>query len=275
MDTGSDIAILRAMLDWQVALGADEAICDAPLNRYALTDDAVRPRTAPAVNPATAVAPAAIVDQSAASAAALATAVATAVATARATALAARDLPALAAALAAFPHCNLRQGARTTVFADGQPAARVMIVTEPPGREEDQAGRPCVGAAGQLLDRMFAAIGLSRSAPDPADAVYITPVLPWRPPADRAPEPYEIAMLLPFLERHIVLADPTFIVLLGHTPCQALLGRSGITRLRGHWAEVLGRPALPMVHPSYLLRQPAAKRGAWADLLSLQSRLLT
>ena len=148
-----------------------------------------------------------------------------------------------------------------------------MIVGEAPGRDEDIEGRPFVGKAGQLLDKMLAAIGLSRTAMDPEQAVYITNVLPWRPPSNRTPEPDEIAMLLPFLERHIALADPAFVVLMGNTPCQALLGRSGITRLRGNWVEVLGRPALPMVHPAYLLRMPAAKREAWADLLALKGRL--
>ena len=148
-----------------------------------------------------------------------------------------------------------------------------MIVGEAPGRQEDIAGKPFVGQAGQLLDRMLAAIDLARSADDPARAVYITNVLPWRPPSNRTPEPEEIAMMLPFVERHITLANPDFVVLMGNTPCQALLGRAGITRLRGKWVEVLGRPALPMFHPAYLLRNTAAKREAWADLLALQARL--
>jgi uracil-DNA glycosylase len=266
MDSGADSSTVRALLDWQVALGADEAILDAPLNRYGLADEPVR--NPPARLPAEtgAVQPATRTDKN--------TALSLALAAARATAAAAADLAALHAAMAAYPHCDLRQGARTTVFADGLPAARVMIVGEAPGREEDVEGRPFLGKAGQLLDRMLAAIGLSRVAPDPAQAVYITNVLPWRPPANRAPEPDEIAMLLPFLERHILLVNPDLIVLMGNTPCQALLGRSGITKLRGQWVEALGIPALPMVHPAYLLRQPAAKREAWADLLALKSRLL-
>ncbi|MEL6682694.1 MAG: uracil-DNA glycosylase, partial [Pseudomonadota bacterium] len=170
-------------------------------------------------------------------------------------------------------HCDLKRGARNFVFCDGQPAARVMIVGEAPGREEDRAGKPFVGRAGQLLDRMLEAIDMGRAHPDVNNAVYITNVLPWRPPSNRTPDKAEIAMMLPFLERHVTLGDPDLVVLMGNTPCQALLGRTGITRMRGHWDEVLGKPCLPMFHPAYLLRNPMAKREAWADLLELKARL--
>ena len=176
-------------------------------------------------------------------------------------------------AIAAFPHCELRDGARNTVFADGNPVARVMVIGEAPGRDEDLQGKPFVGRAGQLLDRMFDAIGMSRTETDRNRALYITNILPWRPPGNRDPKPEEMGMMLPFIHRHIELADPDFVVLTGNISCQALLGRRGITKLRGNWVDVLGRPALPMFHPAYLLRNPRAKREAWADLLSLQSRL--
>jgi DNA polymerase len=179
----------------------------------------------------------------------------------------------LAAAMQAFEYCDLKKGARSFVFSDGNPAARVMIVGEAPGREEDRAGRPFVGRAGQLLDRMLEAIQMGRAASDPAQSVYITNVLPWRPPSNRTPDAAEIAMMLPFLERHIALADPEIVVLMGNTPCQALLGKTGITRMRGTWVEVLCKPCLPMFHPAYLLRNPIAKREAWADLLALKARL--
>ncbi len=120
---------------------------------------------------------------------------------------------------------------------------------------------------------MLAAIGLSRAAPDALAAVYITNVLPWRPPGNRDPEPAEIAQMLPFLARHVELADPDLIVLMGNAACKAALGKAGILRLRGHWTEAFGRPALPMTHPAYLLRQPHAKREAWADLLEIRARL--
>jgi DNA polymerase len=196
-----------------------------------------------------------------------------AVAEARAAAAAAADLPALAVAIAAYPHCELRRGARTTVFADGTPAARVLILGEAPGRDEDIEGRPFVGRAGVLLDRMFAAIGLTRHAPDPGAALYITNVSPWRPPGNRDPSAEEIAMLLPFVERHIALADPDVIVVMGNTPLFALTGTRGVLRARGSWGQALGRPLLPMTHPAYLLRTPLAKREAWADLLALRAHL--
>jgi DNA polymerase len=258
----------RAALEWQVELGVTEAVQDAPVNRYALD-----PKPAVA-KPAAAAAAA----QAAPGKAPVAPTPAPAidpVADARIAADAATSLETLAQAMAAFEHCELKRGARSFVFADGDPAARVMIVGEAPGRQEDIAGKPFVGQAGQLLDRMLAAITLDRAADDPARAVYITNVLPWRPPSNRTPTEAEIAMLLPFLERHITLANPDVLVLMGNTPCQALLGRTGITRARGQWAEVLGRPAMPMFHPAYLLRNTAAKREAWADLLAIQAKLRT
>ena len=252
------------MLEWQVELGATDAIGDAPVDRYAL--EQVKPAPAPASVPAAPdlPQPPAPETQAAVNAALVA----------RQAAQMAGDLPALATAMEAFAHCDLKNGARSFVFADGDPAARVMIVGEAPGREEDRAGRPFVGRAGQLLDRMFDAIGLGRTKASPDDALYITNVMPWRPPSNRTPDPEEIAMMLPFLERHIALADPQVLVLMGNVPCHALLGRAGITRMRGQWGEALGRPCLPMFHPAFLLRSPASKREAWADLLSLKARLL-
>lgn len=251
----------RALLEWQVELGATDAVLDVPVDRYALqavkpAPKAAAPEKPAAPAPVPAVKPA--VD---------------AVGLARIAAQTAGDLDALSAAMQAFEHCELKKGARSFVFCDGNPDARVMIIGEAPGREEDRAGRPFVGRAGQLLDRMLEAIQMGRIADDAARSVYITNVLPWRPPSNRTPDAGEIAMMLPFLERHIALADPDIIVLMGNTPCQALLGRTGITRMRGKWEEVLGKPCLPMFHPAYLLRNPIAKREAWADLLALKARL--
>ncbi|MGL5009262.1 MAG: uracil-DNA glycosylase, partial [Paracoccaceae bacterium] len=186
---------------------------------------------------------------------------------------AAQNLDALRDAIASCDHCELKRGARNLVFADGNPAARLLILGEAPGRDEDREGRPFVGRAGQLLDRMFTAIGLSRTSPDPATALYITNVLPWRPPENRDPTPEEVAMLRPFVLRHIALADPDLIVVMGNTPLSCLFNEKGILRARGTWREALGKPVLPMTHPAYLLRNPEAKREAWADLLSLKERL--
>ena len=247
-----------AALDWQVELGADEAISETPINRYELEAKAPAPK---AKAKAEVVAPVRKpqVDP---------------VAEAKAAASGSVSLEDLAAAQAAFEHCELKKGARNFVFSDGVPGARVMIVGEAPDRNEDLAGKPFVGQAGQLLDKMFDAIGMGRTL-EAEKAIYIANVLPWRPPSNRTPERAEIEMMLPFVERHIALANPDVLVLMGNTPCQALLGRAGITRLRGQWQEVLGRPTLPMFHPAYLLRQPAAKREAWADLLSLKAKLNT
>ena len=253
-----------AALDFQIALGADVAIGEEPLNRYTLSAAAAEEKarssaqapTKPATPPPAAVKADPIGD-------------------ARAMASSASSLEALEAALSSFEHCELKHGARSLVFCDGRPQARVMIIGEAPGRDEDIQGRPFVGRAGHLLDRMLAAIDLSREAADAESAVYITNILPWRPPQNRDPKPEEIAMLLPFVERHIELADPDILVLIGNHACQALLGRKGITRLRGTWETAAGRPALPMLHPAYLLRNPAAKREAWADLLTLQAKLRT
>ncbi len=252
-DIAGDWEAALAALSWQVDAGVDEVIGDAPVNRYELAAEVRKPASSPApLVPVQAADP---------------------VAEARAMAAAAPSLDALREAMASYDHCELKRGARNLVFADGNPAARVLVLGEAPGAEEDREGRPFVGRAGQLLDKMFAAIGLGRTAPDPAQALYITNVLPWRPPGNRDPEPGEIAMLLPFVERHIALVNPEVIVVMGNTPLYALTGGKGILRARGTWTTALGKPVLPMTHPAYLLRNPAAKREAWADLLSLQARL--
>jgi len=185
----------------------------------------------------------------------------------------ARTLDELRAALAGFDGCELKKGARNLVVGDGNPNARLMIVGEAPGRDEDIQGRPFVGRAGQLLDKMLAAIGLARAGENVSDAVYITNVLPWRPPQNRDPTADEIEVLLPFLKRHIALVSPEIIVPMGNTACQALLGVRGITRLRGQWADIAGVPVLPTFHPAYLLRSPERKRESWADLLAIKAKL--
>ncbi|MEO0487071.1 MAG: uracil-DNA glycosylase [Pseudomonadota bacterium] len=245
-----------AELAWQVDCGVTEAIGEEPINRYAL--DPAPKKAAPA--PAT---PAAAVPITPAAAPAT-----DPVAEAETRAAAAGTLEALAQAQSAYTHCELKKGARNFVFADGVPGAPVMIIGEAPGRDEDREGRPFVGRAGQLLDKMLAAIGMSRQRD-----VYITNVLPWRPPQNRDPKADEIAMMLPFVRRHIALAQPKVLIAMGNHSCQALLSKKGITRLRGHWHALDDRPVLPMLHPAYLLRQPSAKRHAWEDLLSLQAKL--
>jgi DNA polymerase len=191
---------------------------------------------------------------------------------ARDLAAAAGSLAELEAAMRAFEGCALKATARQLCFADGHPAARVMLVGEAPGAEEDATGRPFVGRSGQLLDRMLAAIGLGR-----ARDVYIANVVPWRPPGNRTPTPQEIAICLPFIHRQIALVGPDLLVTLGAPAAQALLGVKGIVAERGKWRSALieGREirALPTFHPAYVLRQPLQKRAVWRDLLALRQAL--
>lgn len=253
-----DYQAARAALVWQLEMGVDEAILDEPQDRYA--EDIQKPKLKFGKNsnlaPISAAKPVFEVKESA---------------TDIATILAGRceDLTALHEALGLFEHCALKKGARNLVFSDGNPEADVMVIGEAPGRDEDREGLPFVGRAGQLLDKMFAAIDLSRSE----GTLYITNVIPWRPPQNRDPSQDEIQMMLPFLRRHVELAAPKLIVLMGNTACNAVLGKTGITRMRGSWTEGLGVPVMPMFHPAALLRDTLKKRDAWADLLAIKARL--
>jgi len=191
----------------------------------------------------------------------------------------ANTLDALREAIGQFDGCALKRTARNMVFARGDRSARVMVIGDAPGRDEDERGEPFAGQTGQLMDRMLAAIGIER------DVAYLTYVLNWRPPGNRAPTQDEIALCLPFAERHIALKKPDLLVLAGGLSAQALLrSEAPITRMRGGWTDYPVRdaageptdttiPALPIFHPSYLLRRPTEKRLAWQDLLSLESAL--
>lgn len=191
---------------------------------------------------------------------------------ARTLARAAKDLDALRAALAGFDGCALKATAKSLCFYRGAPDAPVMIIGEAPGRDEDHEGRPFVGRAGQLLDRMLASIGLDETS------VHITNVVYWRPPGNRTPTPQETQICRPFLERQIELVAPEALLLLGGPAMKAILDLpDGIMKVRGKWKDVTvgshRTRALPTLHPAYLLRSPAAKRQAWRDLLSLRAML--
>jgi DNA polymerase len=199
---------------------------------------------------------------------------------ARAAASAAKTLDELKEALAAFDGCALKKTATNLVFGMGSRQARIMLIGEAPGENEDRQGLPFVGPAGQLLDRMLGAIGLDRQSDDPAKAVYITNMLPWRPPGNRSPTDSEIAACMPFMVRHIELLSPDILIFAGGISAKAMLNRTeGITRLRGRWFDYgsagLKKPvaSMPMLHPAYLLRNPDAKREAWKDLVALKLRL--
>lgn len=254
MDLSRDQMI--AALTWQVELGADEAIGDDFLDRT------VAPPPAPAESGQAAAPALKLVPEGDA---------------VEQIARGCDDLAALDAALRAYEH-PLRAGTRNCVFGDGNPRAKIMIVGEAPGRDEDIQGKPFVGRGGQLLDRMLAAIGLERHSEDPEKAVYITNILAWRPPANRTPTAAESAAFRPFVTRHIDLVNPEIIVTMGNVPTKTLLDtKTGIMKMRGTWTvlETPGgtRPLLPMLHPAYLLRQPMDKHKAWSDLLVLQDKI--
>lgn len=271
------LALLKLYIEW----GADEAIEATPQSRLGTTEtEVVRPMPAVARSEAPkqlAEAPLSSPRYAAAPPApprALGPLDHAAVTSAREMAGAAPDLAALRAALERFDGVALRRTATNLVFADGNPAARVMLVGEAPGADEDRLGLPFVGVSGQLLDRMMAAIGLDRTT------FYITNVCFWRPPGNRKPTDVELAAQKPFVERHIELIAPRILVLVGAAAAQGLLQTTeGITRLRGRWFEYGSPglpapiPALPIFHPAYLLRQPAQKRETWRDLLKLKARL--
>jgi len=264
---------LLAQLEWQMAAGADEVIGEAPsLAQWGAKAAAVKtpPVTADIEKP---VAPVAAHSVSRPAPALLAAADLLAPVV---PAIAANSLEALRDELSKFEGCALKHTAMNLVFADGNPAAKVMLIGEAPGEDEDRQGKPFVGVSGKLLDRMLATIGLDRSS------VYISNILFWRPPGNRAPTDTEIAACLPFAERHIALINPSYLLLLGGVAAKSLLRTTtGITRLRGRWTEYRplsnpdapSIPCLPIYHPAYLLRQPAAKRQAWNDLLSLKKSL--
>ncbi len=194
------------------------------------------------------------------------------IANAQTLAKAADSLEILRKSLEGFTGCNLKNYAKNTVFADGNPQAKIMLIGEAPGRDEDIQGLPFVGRSGQLLDRMLKAIGLDRKS------VYITNVIPWRPPGNRTPTPVETELCRPFIERHIELVAPDILVLIGASSAKTLTGRSeGIMRMRGRWTTYKcgsrDIPVMPIFHPAYLLRQPAQKRLAWQDLLTIKRKM--
>ncbi len=269
------------LLAWYVAVGADEAIGDESLGWLTQPGPpapAARPAPMPA-RPAPAAPPAQ--QQAAAgqppvprSAAEPAMTGMEAVRAARQAALAAQDLAQLRQAVLDFDGCALKKTATNTVFADGNPAAPLMLVGEAPGADEDRLGRPFVGVSGRLLDRMLATIGIDRTS------AYITNMLFWRPPGNRKPTDLEIDICRPFVERHIALVRPRVLVLVGGTASAAMMpGSQGITRLRGRWMSFdcpgLEQPVqvMAMYHPSFLLRSPERKRDSWADLLLIKSKL--
>jgi len=258
-----------SLLQWYIASGVDETIADSPLDWFSQSKDAAssaaprqggdtadrvtsrpRPRTTD---------PTASAEQIARQAAA------------RAAACDSREE--LLDAIRNFDGCNLKKTAAHTVFADGNPDSDIMIIGDAPGVDDDRQGRPFAGESGQLLDRMFKAIDLEREK-----NLYITHLLPWRPPGNRKPTLEEITICRPFIERHIELFNPKLIILLGGTAAGSLLRTAdGIPRLRGKWKTYdlkdASLPARPLYHPSYLLQQPKYKKETWHDLLEIKAKI--
>jgi len=278
-DSGDFAAILAF---WRDA-GVDEAIEDDSVDRYAASAaaTAARPVLQPEAAPRGEAAPAATTPPRRAAETPAMPPVAiplespAAIEDARAAANAANTLEELQAAIAAFEGCALKRTAKNTVFSDGNPDTRVMVIGEAPGADEDRLGKPFVGVSGQLLDRMLASIGLDRQT-----GFYITNILPWRPPGNRTPTSGEIATCLPFIERHITLVDPKMIILAGGVAAKTIFQTSeGIMKLRGRWFDYhpamlkAAVPTMAIFHPAYLLRSPAQKREAWRDLLAIQQKL--
>lgn len=257
------------LVAWYAEMGITEALDEATHDHFAKAESAGEaPRPRPALPPRAGQAPALVARPNAAAA----TAPEDATLSARVLAQEATTLEALKEALAKFEGCALKATAKNLVFADGNPEGRVMIVGEAPGADEDRIGLPFVGRSGQLLDRMLAAIGLSRK-----DDVYIANVVPWRPPGNRTPTPQEAAICLPFIQRQIQLADPDILVCLGAPSAQTLLGFKGIMASRGKWVEydtgTRRIRAIASLHPAYLLRRPVDKRLAWRDMRALKAAL--
>ncbi|PDH57690.1 MAG: uracil-DNA glycosylase [SAR116 cluster bacterium MED-G06] len=279
----SDRRSLIAQLAWQEAMGIDEVLLDRHDDDRSLSISDLIPAQAPAQGPSQQTSHPSRPVQTPPPAATSAPASAFiqpvsppadsygAVIPPELTAI--ESLDALRTAMADYDGCALKNTASNMIFADGNPAARVMVIGEVPGRDEDRVGLPLVGSAGQLFDRMLASIGLSR-----ADT-YITTLIPWRPPGNRTPTDEEMALLTPWLLRHIQLVNPERLLLLGGAPAKSLLPQAGgILKLRGRWHDLdagdgTTRQAMVTLHPSYLIRSPAQKRLAYADLLALADKL--
>ena len=257
----------RDLLDFYAETGVDALLGESPVDRFASTEPA-----APVARAVRSAMPSTDLDSGGRATLAAPPAPDEAVMQARSAAKNAKTLDELRSILANFEGCALKSTASQLVFADGNPVARLMLVGEAPGRDEDIEGLPFVGRSGKLLDRMLAAIGLDRTS------VYIANIVPWRPPGNRTPTPQESQICLPFISRQIELADPDILVCLGGPSAQTLLGiKEGITKTRGRWFDFeTGKReirAMPTFHPAFLLRSPLQKRFAWRDFLAIKKAL--
>jgi uracil-DNA glycosylase len=250
-EAGLDFAMGEEPVDQFAAFGAQKAAAMPAAAMPALEKKSAAPTPRPAAIP----------DEAA-------------IAAAKALAQSCSSIPELLFALQGFDGCGLKFTAKSLTFADGNPKAPVMFISDVPSREDDLEGKLLAAPNGLLFDRMLAAIGLDRTS------AYLGCMIPWRPPGNRAPTAFEIDVCKPFIQRHIELAAPNLIVLMGDLPAKTLIASGdSILRLRGQWRDYAladgGKiPALSMLHPAYLMKQSAQKRLAWADLLALKGRLI-
>lgn len=251
----------QSVLGWWLAAGVDCCLEDEPHNQLAAKAPVVHFQPLPVM-----AVPAVVSNNSDLS---------LALSVAEDAAKAAQTIEELETAIRAFDGCALKAGATNTVIARGNWDAKLMIIGEAPGADEDRIGRPFVGRSGQLLDKMLAAAGFS------TEEVLITNVCYWRPPQNRKPSSQELQLCAPFVSRAIELMKPQVILLAGGSAAQGLLGlEAGILSLRGRWHEwvspdgVLKIPVMPTLHPAFLLRQPIAKKKAWADILAATANLV-
>ena len=241
-------AALRSLLDWYAQMGVD--VPKVPEARPVRARRAVKTAAAPVIDPATLIETTPTADLSKV-----------------------RSLDALHAAMNSFEAGSLTDSARQAVFARGNPKAKLMVIGEAPGRDEDIQGKPFVGPSGQLLDRMLGAIGLGE------EDYYVTNVINWRLPKNRNPKAEDIDVCRPFIKKHIALAEPKILLLVGGISMTAMTGLTGIMKNHGQWQDVtvadIAYRAMPLYHPAFLLRRPELKKDAWRDLLSLREALLS
>lgn len=263
----------KELLEWYAEAGVDEAVEDAPRS-YWISDTPITEPTAPADN-SNAVQMSAAVQSVASARPALHHIPSEAIAQARKAADAADSIDALREAIMAFEGCAIKKTAHKLVFCDGNPESDIMIIDDVPGVDEDKKGVPFSGANGALLDKMLAAIGLSRETTYLANSIF------WRPPGNRQASPEEVQICLPFVEKHIALAQPKLLLLMGGTASRTLLQKdTAISRLRGKMHDYKNPyisdnlPTMVSFHPSFLIRSPAQKAHAWQDLLAIKQHIL-
>lgn len=278
-----------AALQWHLDVGADEVLQDTPFDRTHIPPELLRPSALFAAEDEMAGKAKASISSIMPASGGMSGGELLGTAAAREEAVklakSCNTLDELRDAIASFDGLSIKKTASNLVFCDGNPNAKIMLVGEAPGADEDRQGKPFVGVSGQLLDRILGCIGLSRSEEDPEKAVYISNILNWRPPGNRTPSPAEVDISLPFIERHIALVKPKVLIMCGGVSAKGLLASGeSISRLRGklHDYQPLTEgvsdisapiPSLATYHPAYLLRTPSQKAQVWADMLMLKAHL--